>query len=495
MTDSMKSRLAIDLSALEQQLRSAQGQPTSSRERNDDPLSELARIVGQDDPFRTLLASEQPRRPASETSRLSRQDRNEAKQESYVPELRPAARPFDEPRFSRAAATAQPASQARFAQPIFDAPPARAGFDHHPAHDDRAHAANADLGQDSDYDEYAYSEEAAELADQADYAEDQGEPATPPVAARRSRKGLIAVVAVLGVAVIGVAAALSLKGSGSSSFAGEPPVIKADNAPTKIQPQNPGGAEVPNQSKQIYERVAHTQETKVVDRSEQPVDVNQAVRRDVARVALAETSGAPTLAQPPQQPNPTLTLGEPKRVKTVAVKPDGSVMADVVPVAPKPKAAATTPATPQIPPKPASLVEARDDSGPTSRPSAGMPLSIAPFADNQARPAPQPRRVATTAPAEEIASPASTASTGVSSGAYTVQLAAPGSDKEAREAFANLQRKYSSDLGSYEPIIRKVETGGRTIYRLRVGALSREAATSLCSRLQAAGGACFVAKN
>ena len=38
------------------------------------------------------------------------------------------------------------------------------------------------------------------------------------------------------------------------SPAGEPPLIAASNEPIKVAPQNPGGVEIPNQNKQIYER-------------------------------------------------------------------------------------------------------------------------------------------------------------------------------------------------------------------------------------------------
>ena len=44
-------------------------------------------------------------------------------------------------------------------------------------------------------------------------------------------------------------------------------------------------------------------------------------------------------------------------------------------------------------------------------------------------------------------------------------------------------------------LIRKAEVNGNTIYRVRVGPMSKEEASSLCSKLQGQGGQCFVAKN
>ena len=55
-------RLVLDLDDIERQLKEAQLPPSPPKS---DPLAELARIVGQNDPFRTLIAGErQGRSPA-----------------------------------------------------------------------------------------------------------------------------------------------------------------------------------------------------------------------------------------------------------------------------------------------------------------------------------------------------------------------------------------------------------------------------------------------
>ena len=62
MAQRSNQRLVLDLDDIERQLREAQLPPQPPK---NDPLAELARIVGQDDPFRTLIAGEkQARRPA-----------------------------------------------------------------------------------------------------------------------------------------------------------------------------------------------------------------------------------------------------------------------------------------------------------------------------------------------------------------------------------------------------------------------------------------------
>jgi hypothetical protein len=95
--------------------------------------------------------------------------------------------------------------------------------------------------------------------------------------------------------------------------------------------------------------------------------------------------------------------------------------------------------------------------------------------------------------------PTSPQTTGAVSGAgaYTVQLAAPASEKEAQSASTRLQAKYSAELGGLQPSIHAADLNGKSIYRVRVGSLSRADAVTLCMKLKASGGdaACFVAKN
>ena len=59
MAESAKPRLAVDLDEIERQLARAQAAPAQGHgPMRNDPLSELARIVGQDDPFQTILAND-----------------------------------------------------------------------------------------------------------------------------------------------------------------------------------------------------------------------------------------------------------------------------------------------------------------------------------------------------------------------------------------------------------------------------------------------------
>jgi hypothetical protein len=101
-----------------------------------------------------------------------------------------------------------------------------------------------------------------------------------------------------------------------------------------------------------------------------------------------------------------------------------------------------------------------------------------------------PQRVA-----DAAASDAAPAAPAPSGGEWAVQLAAPRSDADAQSAIQRLQTKYGSALGDTTLGVRKAEVNGETIYRVRASGLSKADASSLCQKLKADGGDCFIARN
>ena len=142
---------------------------------------------------------------------------------------------------------------------------------------------------------------------------------------------MIAVGLVLGTAIAAVAGALALRTPAQVTANGEPPTITADKEPLKVQPENPGGVEIPNQNAQVYDRAGADKQTRVVNREEQPIDVQQAAR--TAQGAASGQAGVvpPSTATPGNAPaispnTAVASLGEPKRVRTVSVRPDGTIV-------------------------------------------------------------------------------------------------------------------------------------------------------------------------
>lgn len=459
MSESVKPRFAVDLNEIEQQIAQAQSAPSQAAPAGrSDPLAELARIVGQDDPFQSILSNDAPARPRNQAS-------------SSLDDLF-ATR--DE--IAAAPRAAQP-QQARHEVPDFDfshyvQPQARQSaepaYGYQPAPPVQAHDGYGDAAYDQGY----YDENAPQAVHGYGRQDDEG---YEPIEKPRSRKGLVVVGAIAGAIVLGAGGAYLLSGGASSVTGGEPPLVTASKDPVKVQPQNPGGVEIPNQNKQIYERANQSTETKVVNREEQPVDVHQAARMNAG--ASADATGATASSRN------GLNLGEPKKVRTVSIRPDGSVAQPEGKPAPAPV------------PVPAMTMPAAAQPG-AAQPAPPKPAASTPPVVTAAKPAPvaepAPQKVASAqpmAPAAPAAAPEVT-----STGGFSVQLGVRSSEAEAQTAFQQFQKKYA-ELGSAPSLIRKAEVNGNTVYRVRVGPMSREEASSLCSKLQGQGGQCFVAKN
>ncbi|MBB3020555.1 cell division protein FtsN [Microvirga lupini] len=477
MSESVKPRFAIDLNEIERQLAQA-GSPQShqaSASRND-PLAELARIVGQDDPFQSILANDGSSRPRQQTASV---DDLFAVRDTVTPMTREV--PVRAPHAGQAQ---QSYGQGGYDHARASEPP----YAHQPVHQGQAYDEQDSYGNEAYAQDY-YSDQAAQYPDQG--YDDADRLQYPPVEKTRSRKGPVAIAAVIGALVLGGGGAYLASGS-SSITGGEPPLIKANNEPTKVQPQNPGGVEIPNQNKQIYERASQDGATKVVNREEQPVDVQQAVRMNGNAVADA-TGGAIGASGKPQH-TASLNLGEPKKVRTVTIRPDGTVAGEAP--APQPMAPAAMTLPPQAQPAPVHTASAQIPAA-QPRPVASTPVAAPATPAPTPKPAPAAATPSSTPAPQQVASvqpvaPAAAETT--PTGGFAVQLGTAGSEAAAQSVLASAQRKYA-DLGGVPGMIRKAEVNGSTVYRVRVGPMAKEEASSLCSKLQGQGGQCFVAKN
>ncbi len=384
----------------------------------------------------------------------------------------------------------------------------------------------------------------------------------------RSRGGLKLAAALVSVAALGVGGVFLFRGDGVSVGGGPrtPPVIKASNEPAKVAPQNPGGMEVPNSNQEIFagskSPAGPAAPSKVVSSEEQPVDVNQAARPGQPRVILPNGGSAATV--PPAPPPPVSTvprdpkgaattantnppqaapqppagagvaaLGEPKKVRTVLVRPDGTVIdgtepakppamaaapsvmpASPVPTQTLPGAAAAPPpggapppaiVLPSAPPAPTQTASAppspapEPQAAPTPAP-AGTPLPprrpVIAAAPATPAPEPQPATAAPARPAPAPAAPAAAApAVSVGTGDFAVQLAAPPTEQEAKTLASRLAQRYGETLAGQEPEIIRAEVNGKILYRVRITGLDRESANTMCNRIKSAQGSCFVAKN
>jgi hypothetical protein len=308
-----------------------------------------------------------------------------------------------------------------------------------------------------------------------------------PEPVRKRAGGLLTVAAVLALAVVGTGAAFAYRTYIGGPKSGDPPIIKADNTPTKVIPAPADAA-----SKTPDRMPIGDGSEKIVPREEKPVDVNAnggaprvvfpplAPNANPPPPASVATAGPPPAAGVPT--NGTLPSSEPRKIKTLSVRGD---QADAGP-APAPAAAA--------PAKPAKSASATPRSAPPSAAAGSAPLSLSPDAQASA-PAPE-RRVATLQPPPGApnapTNPAATAG-----GGYLVQVSSQKSESDAQASYKALQGRYPTVLGSHAPLIKRADLGDKGVfYRAMVGPFSTpEEASQFCGNLKTAGGQCVVQRN
>ncbi|MGD0640557.1 MAG: SPOR domain-containing protein [Roseiarcus sp.] len=359
-------------------------------------------------------------------------------------------------------------------------------------------------------------------------------------------------LAVIGVALLGGAAAL--KHGGVPGLPKTPPFIAAVEGPSKVQPPSDATVQSAGDMAALLMKDSTTAAPiKVVSNEEQPVDLRAqtpsptptptpvaSAPAPVAPASAADTPSpvAPAVNTPIVAPADTTATVAPlfpeaKPVKTVSVRPDGTLISvdSAPPPAPPPPAQAATraidnsqaqtgataagePATPKLDlptklsPKASSRVVAKTD---TTAPAAATdttptaPLQLAaPARPNKtlakappAKPAPAPVDAEADSAEATPAAPAPPAATdpAAAGGEWAVQFAAPRSEADAQNAISRLKNKYSDALGDTEVGVRKADVKGETIYRVRASGLSKTEAAALCAKFKASGGDCFIAKN
>jgi hypothetical protein len=523
--------------------RSAEEAP---RAQADDPLAELARLIGQSVPTSKLGRDRKPAAPEiaddrrSEAGRTPRNpppdevlrapadDRystseNEHSEPNVDPDYRasrderyePAVRDYPAPR----------SRSSRFRQePDFVNEPPRDAADGEA--DEAAYQETAEWHdqssdeRDSDYpDEY---ENERYAADDHGYGDEYGEEQNTG-----RRGGFIFVAVIFALAVLGTVGAFAYRAMfGGPALPALPPIIKAEGGPNKIIPSSANAQDSTRQPDAADARAGE----RLVSREEGPVDISPPVMNAGPR----PVSTVPVFPDPPSMGGPGAVVGysggpvsNSPAMSTPPPAPAASVMTTTTasnpsavqasPPATAPAVSTVTPAAPPGPKKIRTVTIHTDQSGAADagapRPAAqspqgsNAPLSIVPSSttESSAAPAPTPARPRPAPaqpaplnkpPANETASAAPVAPVATGS-SYAVQVSSQRSEDEAQSSFRDLQAKYPDLLGGRTPIIRRADLGAKGIFfRAMVGPFtSADQATELCSNLKAAGGSCLVQKN
>jgi hypothetical protein len=201
------------------------------------------------------------------------------------------------------------------------------------------------------------------MADDIDTPAQYPERTQYPANAARKNTWLVA-AAVGAMAVLG-AGYYAMSGPSTGAAGTAPVLIKADADPIKVAPETPGGKTVANQDQAVYDKVGGEgallpTEGQLVSESEEPLDIaSVATETPTDANAKGEERVDPALEPEVASGQSADTLAvSPKKVRTVVVKPDGTLVERPAEVAAAIPAEAVTAAPVEAPTAPAQAAPA-----------------------------------------------------------------------------------------------------------------------------------------
>ncbi len=277
---------------------------------------------------------------------------------------------------------------------------------------------------------------------------------------RFDAKTVVVAMAIVGVAGSGFATWLAYRAGANSGTNGAVPYVQADYDATKRLPDDPGGLDVPDRDKLVFENLSGAPAGDGVEHLLPPPE------QPVARQAADRTS-------------PLL----PDRMPAAVENEDGPAIAAA------PPAAAPVATSLNVP--------TASETGPTaqSRPQAVAPSFLPPT-----RPPAQSETVASrpaprqSVPVETLLSAADQAApqAGQSSG-WRIQLASLRQAGDADSAWAQLSQRHGGVLSLLTLHVQEARLDAGTFYRIQAGPLAgRAEAGAACEALKANGQPCIV---
>jgi hypothetical protein len=154
---------------------------------------------------------------------------------------------------------------------------------------------------------------------------------------RRVLQGMVALAAMGGFAMIVVFS--YDKGKEKGAVAGTP-VIKAQQGPTKVKPEKPGGMPIRDQDKDVYDRLDPNAKQEKVENllpapepampKPAPMKLPEITKKDLAKAKAAAPAAGSNIVAPPPPPAPILAAPtkpavKPPVVEAISVKPTKQV--------------------------------------------------------------------------------------------------------------------------------------------------------------------------
>ena len=291
----------------------------------------------------------------------------------------------------------------------------------------------------------------------------------PRLLARRLVQGGVALLAV--VIFLGVVWYAYTWGSRSAAT-GDVPVVTAPNGPEKVEPDDPGGMDVPHQDKLVLNQDGE-----------------------------GESGQVERLLPPPEEPRPPensqpAQAGEGPEQGTAPAdsEADGEQVADL------PETTVPDQNMPEGKPGADTTAAAGESSGGDAQAgqTSGTQTSAAPMRTPERKPG--GAHSSGTGDSETAAAEPAQRTTGTSQqpagapdeGAYAVQIAAFKSEQGARNAWSSYQERFPEILGGQRLLLQNAEVDGQMYWRVRTGPFAdRSAAQSVCQQLKARDQSCL----
>ncbi len=258
--------------------------------------------------------------------------------------------------------------------------------------------------------------------------------------------------AVSGIALAAVVGWFVLSPRYADAPDAELPVIRRPQNAVKIQPAEPGGMEILNQDKSVYD---------IIEKKDTSAPVVE------------------NLLPPPEEPQLPVIAAQPET--TVADR----VTAQIQPTIVEEKAEEIIRVAEAPKPQPVQEPKAEPAPVPLSQAAAEPAPAPEPVVRPEPQPAPQPKAAPAPQPQPKAAA----------AGSWQVQLMSSPNKTAIDSAWKNLVKKYPV-LNGQPHEIETADLGSKgTFYRLKAGAFAdRAGADNLCNDLKALGGSCIVKK-
>ncbi len=290
---------------------------------------------------------------------------------------------------------------------------------------------------------------------QEDIAERQSE-------LQRSRNGFIGTLA--GIILAGVVSWVLFLPRFTDNNPAEIPVIRRPITPVKIQPNEPGGMEILNQDKSVYN---------LVEKKEIAPEKIESILPE------PEAPKMPTIVPEPEKP----VAAKVKELEPAAAEEPKTTAAktDILPIKPLDEHIEPTSSTSgkkiAIPEKlPEIKVEVKKAEPQTVVKTEPVKPEVKAEPKSEVKTAPRPE------PQKNIAT-----------GVWQVQLMASSSQKAAEDSWKNSVAKYSALKNLPHEVDASRNDAGVMLYRLRAGAFADKAgAEKVCNEIKQAGGSCLV---